>query len=124
MADDFLAFARLLLRRGVHRGRRLLSERSVELATTNHLTPEQIAGGGVVLSGSGWGFGMAVTVAADGVSPIPGRYGWAGGYGTTWFNDPHRQLIAIGLTQTVGFLWNGGLSEFQELAAGPSESPW
>jgi CubicO group peptidase (beta-lactamase class C family) len=117
-ADDFLAFARLLLGRGEYRGRRLLSERSVELMTTNYLTPDQIAGGGVLLSGSGWGLGMAVTVAPDGVSPAPGRYGWAGGYGTTWFNDPHRQLVAIALTQANGFLWRGAMTEFQELAAG------
>jgi CubicO group peptidase (beta-lactamase class C family) len=116
-ADDFLAFARLLLDRGVYGGRRLLSERSVELMTSNHLTAEQIAGGGVLLSGSGWGFGQAVTVAPDEVSPA-GRYGWSGGYGTTWFNDPHRQLVAMALTQNVGFLWSGGLAEFQELAAG------
>src|SRR5262245_1323307 len=106
-ADDFLAFARLLLDQGVYRGRRLLSERSVELMTTNHLTAEQIAGGGVLLSGSGWGFGQAVTVAPDEVSPA-GRYGWSGGYGTSWFNDPYRQLVAMALTQHVGFLWSGG----------------
>src|SRR5207302_10935538 len=76
-ADDFLAFARLLLDRGVARGQRLLSDRSVELMATSHLTPEQIAGGGVLLSGSGWGFGMAVSVAPDDVSPA-GRYGRAG----------------------------------------------
>jgi CubicO group peptidase (beta-lactamase class C family) len=116
-ADDYLAFARLLLNKGRHRDERLLSERSVELMTTNHITPEQITGGGVLLSGSGWGLGMAVTVAPDNVSPVPGRYGWAGGYGTTWFNDPDRQLAAIALTQTVGFLFNGGLAEFDELAA-------
>jgi CubicO group peptidase (beta-lactamase class C family) len=115
-ADDFLAFARLLLNGGVHRGSRLLSERSVEMMATNYLTPEQIAGGGVLLSGSGWGYGQAVTIAPDEVSAVPGRYGWSGGYGTTWFNDPHRRLIAIGLTQTVGFLWNG-LAEFGALAA-------
>jgi CubicO group peptidase (beta-lactamase class C family) len=115
--DDYLAFARLLLNKGLHRDERLLSERSVEMMTTNHLTPEQIAGGGVLLSGSGWGFGMAVTVAPDDVSPVPGRYGWSGGSGTTWFNDPHRQLVAIALTQTADFLFNGGLAEFGKLAA-------
>jgi CubicO group peptidase (beta-lactamase class C family) len=115
-ADDFLAFARLLLNGGVHGGRRLLSERSVEMMTTNYLTPDQIAGGGFLLSGSGWGYGLAVTVAPDEVSSTPGHYGWSGGYGTTWFNDPHRRLVAIGLTQTDGFLWNG-LSEFQALAS-------
>jgi CubicO group peptidase (beta-lactamase class C family) len=116
-ADDYLAFARLLLDKGLHRGARLLSEQSVELMTTNHLTPEQIAGGGILLGNSGWGLGMAVTVAPDDVSPVPGRYGWSGGYGSTWFNDPHRQLAAIALTQTVGFLFNGGLTEFDELSA-------
>jgi CubicO group peptidase (beta-lactamase class C family) len=116
-ADDYLAFARMLLHGGTHDGRRLLSERSVAQMTANHLTPEQIAGGSVLLSGSGWGYGVSVTVEPDDTSPVPGRYGWFGGYGTTWFNDPHRRLIAIGLTQNVGFLFNGGLGEFVRLAA-------
>jgi len=116
-ADEYLAFARLLMNRGLHGKERLLSEQSVEMMTTNHLTPEQIAGGGPLLAGSGWGFGMAVTVAPNDASPVPGRYGWAGGYGTTWFNDPHRRLVAIALTQTVDFLFNGGLAEFEVLAA-------
>jgi CubicO group peptidase (beta-lactamase class C family) len=116
-ADDYLAFARLLLNRGVHGGERLLSEQSVAMMTTNHLTDEQIAGGGVLLSESGWGFGMAVTVAPDDVSPGLGRYGWSGGYGTRWFNEPHRQLVAIALTQNSGFLFSGGLNEFDRLAA-------
>src|SRR5215472_2614308 len=113
---DYLTFARLLLSGGVHLGKRLLSERSVAAMTTNHLTPEQIAGGGILLGGSGWGYGMAVTVTPDAVSS-PGRYGWSGGYGTTWFNVPSRRLIAIALTQVDAFLWNGGLTEFGELAA-------
>lgn len=115
-ADDFLAFARLLLDKGVHRGERLLSAESVELMTRNHLTGEQIAGGGVLLGGKGWGLGMAVAVEPDAVSPVPGRYGWDGGYGTTWFNDPHQGLVAIALSQTSDFLWNGGMDEFGKLA--------
>jgi CubicO group peptidase (beta-lactamase class C family) len=112
--DDYLAFARLLLNHGVHAGKRLLSEHSVGLMTTNYLTPEQIAGGGPVLGGSGWGLGMAVTIAPDATS-LPGRYGWAGGYGTAWFNDPNRQLIAIVMTQTADILWSGALAEFGSL---------
>lgn len=115
-ADDYLQFARMLRDRGVHGGTRILSERSVDMMTTNHLTPEQIAGGGIFLDGSGWGLGMAVTVTPDAVSPAPGRYGWSGGHGTTWFNDPHEDLIAIGLTQVSDFLWSGALTEFAELA--------
>ncbi|HEX4215252.1 MAG TPA: hypothetical protein VIA06_18175 [Candidatus Dormibacteraeota bacterium] len=36
---------------------------------------------------------------------------------STWFNDPHSGLIAIALTHTVGFLFNGALTEFDALAA-------
>jgi CubicO group peptidase (beta-lactamase class C family) len=116
-ADDFLAFARLLLDGGVHGGTRLLSEQSVASMTTNHLTPAQIEGGGMLLHGSGWGYGMSVTVAADEVSG-PGRYGWAGGYGTSWFNDPNEGLISIVLGQVSDLLWSGALTEFDRLAYG------
>ena len=115
--DDFLAFARLLLNTGVYNGQRLLTERSVDLMTTNHLTPEQIASGGPILSGRGWGYGVGVVTQPDAEWPVPGRYGWAGGYGTAWFNDPHRRMVAIAMTQTSDFLWNGGLDEFEKLVA-------
>src|SRR5438132_589109 len=78
--DDYLAFARLLLNDGVHEYRRLLSQRSVKLMTTNRLTVEQLAGGGAVLGGQGWGFCMAVATAPDDVSTEAGRYGWNRGY--------------------------------------------
>jgi CubicO group peptidase (beta-lactamase class C family) len=115
--DDYLAFARLLLNEGVHENQRLLSQRSVRLMTSNHLSPEQMAGGGPVLAGHGWGFGMTVVTAPDEVSPVPGRYGWNGGYGTFWFNDSTRNLVAIAMTQTSDVLFNGAMTEFAKLAA-------
>ena len=108
-ADDFLTFARMLMNKGVHGGTRILSERSVEAMTTNHLTPEQIASGGMLLNGAGFGFHVAVTGE--------GRYGWSGGYGTDWFNDPSTGLIAICLTQVSDFLSNGALQDFEKSAA-------
>ena len=116
-ADDYLAFARLLLNKGAHNGARLLSEKSIGLMTTNHLTPDQMAGGGPVLAGRGWGFGMAIITTPNDPSGSPGSYGWAGGYGTGWFNDPSRNLVAIALTQNSDFLFNGGLDEFGKLAS-------
>jgi CubicO group peptidase (beta-lactamase class C family) len=113
--DDVLAFGRMLLAGGVHGGTRLLSENSVDLMTRNHLTAEQMATAGMLLGGSGWGLGLAVTVEPDEISG-PGRYGWAGGYGTTWFNDPSADLIGIAMTQVSDFLWNGGMVEFEKLA--------
>ncbi|MEU7902973.1 serine hydrolase domain-containing protein [Actinoplanes sp. NPDC049118] len=114
--DEYHSFARMLLRRGVHGGTRLLSEQSVELMTTNRLTPEQSATGGTILGNSGWGLGMAVAVTPSPPAAAPGQYGWSGGYGTHWFNDPHEELTAIAMTQVTDFMWNGAMKEFRELA--------
>ena len=84
--------------------------------THNHLTPAQIASAGPLLGGGGWGYGVAVSTEPDEVSTVPGHYGWAGGYGTTWLNDPHRRRTGIALTQVSEFMWNGGLAEFEQLA--------
>ena len=67
--------------------------------TRLHKPPAQITGGGILLNGTGWGFGVGVTVGPDEISSTPGRYGWSGGYGCDWFTDPHEGLIAIALTQ-------------------------
>jgi CubicO group peptidase (beta-lactamase class C family) len=114
--DDYLAFARMLLRGGEHGGRRVLAAESVRAMTTNHLSPEQIATAGMLLDPKGWGYGMAVAAMPDEMSAQPGRYGWDGGYGTVWFNDPSRDLTAIALTQTSDFLFDGGRVEFTRLA--------
>jgi len=114
-ADDYLAFARLLLNGGVHGGTRLLTEKSVAAMTTNHLTPDQIESGGFLLGGTGWGYGLGVTVKADEVSG-PGRYGWSGGFGTDWFTDPRERLIFILLGQVSDLLWSDALTEFGRLA--------
>jgi hypothetical protein len=60
---------------------------------------------------------MGLVTEPDADWPVPGRYGWAGGYGTTWFNDPHRGLIAMLMTQTSDILWNGTLTEFDKLVS-------
>jgi CubicO group peptidase (beta-lactamase class C family) len=115
--DDYLAFARLLLHQGVYEGTRLLSEQSVEQMTANHLTPQQVATAGPILGAHGWGYGVGVVTEPEPEWPVPGRYGWNGGYGTSWFNDPHRGLIAMAMTQVSDFLWNGGLDELDRLVA-------
>jgi CubicO group peptidase (beta-lactamase class C family) len=117
-ADDYLAFARLVLNQGRHREQRLLPEKSVEMMTTNHLTRDEIALAGVLLGGHGWGYGVGVVTEPEDEWPVPGRYGWSGGYGTTWFNDPHLGMVAMLLTQTGDVLWNGMLAEFDKLVAG------
>jgi CubicO group peptidase (beta-lactamase class C family) len=96
--DDFWAFVQLLLHRGVHDGERLLTEASIGLMTTDHLTPEQRESNPLFLAGGGWGFGMTVP-AADGTPSVPGGFGWDGGTGTTWRTNPARELTGILFTQ-------------------------
>jgi CubicO group peptidase (beta-lactamase class C family) len=121
--DDYFAFAQLLRGGGEHRGRRLLSGEAVRLMTTNVLTDEQIARGGAVLGGRGWGYGMSVAVRPDEVSDVPGRYGWEGGYGTSWFNHPQLDLVAILMTQVSDVLFNGTLTEFGRAATAVAGAP-
>jgi len=82
--DDFLVFARMLLAGGVHAGRRLLAASTVAEMTTDHLTQAQKTASASAFfpryfDTNGWGYGLGVTVAPDGISPVPGRYGWFGG---------------------------------------------
>ena len=115
--DDYLAFASLLLNGGTHQGRRLLKEESVRAMTTDQITPAEKAGANFPYPGffenGSWGYGVRVSTGPDAISPVPGRYGWDGGFGTSWLNDPNRRLVAIVMTQSSDFLFNGSLDEFR-----------
>jgi len=98
-ADDWLAFARMLLAGGEAGGRRLLSPAAVRLMTTDHLTAAQRDASRLFLEGQGWGFGGSVDV--DAVDPwnVPGRYGWIGGTGTAAHLVPSTGTVTILLGQ-------------------------
>ena len=97
--DDFLAFATVLHNGGTYRGHRVVSRPTVEAMTTNHLTPDQLATAAPAPDGSlGWGFGLAVQVARTGPARSVGSYGWDGGLGSSWANDPAEDLIGVILT--------------------------
>jgi CubicO group peptidase (beta-lactamase class C family) len=100
--DDFLAFADMLRGKGVSRGERILSRPSVEFTTSDQLTPEQKAASGLVpgfFRVHGWGFGVAVVTERTEVAKSVGTYGWDGGMGTSWYNDPAEDLTMILMTQ-------------------------
>ena len=100
--DDLFAFSRFLLRRGRIADRQLLSEASVAAMTKDHLTPAQRAGGQIILGPDhGWGYGMAVVIGTTPEGIPAGTYGWSGGLGTTWVAEPHSDLTAILMTQTM-----------------------
>ena len=103
-ADDYLAFCRMMLGKGRHGNERLLSRASVELMTTDHITPEQKAASPFFpgfWDNRGWGFGLSITTRRDDVAGSPGRFGWDGGYGTSGYTDPKEGLIGILMTQRV-----------------------
>jgi CubicO group peptidase (beta-lactamase class C family) len=100
--DDYLAFGQMMLSLGKHGNERILSRLSVELMTTDQLTPEQKAASSLIsgfLDGNGWGFGVSVVTRRDDIAAVPGRYGWDGGLGTSWYSDPKEEMVIILMTQ-------------------------
>ncbi|APV49486.1 hypothetical protein BWI17_07195 [Betaproteobacteria bacterium GR16-43] len=84
--DDYLRFAQMLLNGGEFNGKRILTRKSIELMTTNHV--------GDMLGRPGYGFGLGFEVRASN-----GAYGWAGVAGTYFWVSPKEDLIAIYMTQ-------------------------
>jgi CubicO group peptidase (beta-lactamase class C family) len=102
--DDYLAFGRMMLNHGRHGSERILSRLSVELMTTDHLTPEQKAASPFFpgfWDRRGWGFGLSVITRRHDLADVPGRYGWDGGYGTSAYMDPKEDMVAVLMTQRV-----------------------
>jgi len=102
-AGDYARFLQMLLNHGRLDGVRLLSRKTVELMTADHLGP--ITGApDLLLPGYGFGLGFAVRLQA-GISPVPGsigQYFWGGLAGTTFWVDPAEQLFALMLIQAPG----------------------
>lgn len=102
--DDVLAFARMLLAGGAGPDGRVLSRAAVAAMTTDQLTPAQKQGGGLVdgeWDARGWGLGLSVVTRRSDLAGSVGSYGWDGGLGTCWMNDPHEQLVTVLMTQAA-----------------------
>ncbi|RBP36144.1 CubicO group peptidase (beta-lactamase class C family) [Roseimicrobium gellanilyticum] len=101
-ADDYHAFCQMLLHRGNHAGMQLLTPKSVALMTSDQLTPRQREGNEMFFGDhSSWGLGMGVVIKKTSESKSVGRFGWAGGLGTTACTDPANGLIGILFTQRL-----------------------
>jgi CubicO group peptidase (beta-lactamase class C family) len=98
--DDLLAFGRMMLVNGG--GERILSRPSIELMTMDHLTPEQKAASPFFehfWDARGWGLGLGIITARNDVADAPGRFGWDGAFGTSWYVDPKEELVGVLMTQ-------------------------
>ncbi len=102
-AMDYARFLQLLLNGGTLDGVRLLSRKTIEYMTADHL-------GGVtgapdlLIPGYGFGLGFSVRLQA-GIAQVPGsvgQYYWGGLAGTTFWVDPAEALFALLLIQGPG----------------------
>ena len=97
--DDLHAFGRMLLAHGrLPNGERFLSRAAVEAMTTEQLGVGAGAAGTTPDGSQGWGFGVGVHVRRTGLGPTVGAYGWTGGLGSSWANDPTHDVVGVILT--------------------------
>ena len=100
--DDYFAFSQMMLNKGRYGSEQILSRASVELMTSDHVTPAQRAGAEIFFGDhSSWGFGMAIDLTRKEIYHNPGRFGWTGGLGTTAYIDPKESMIGILFTQRM-----------------------
>jgi len=111
-AQDYIRFAQMMLNGGELEGKRLLSRKTIELMTANHLPEEMIpytfSNKELEYVTRGYGFGLGYAVLIDvAQSETPGSkgtYRWAGAANTDHWIDPKEELIGILLAQ---FMPNG-----------------
>jgi CubicO group peptidase (beta-lactamase class C family) len=97
--DDMHAFGRMLLNGGrLADGARLVAPASVAAMTCDQLGTRPGQPGPSLDGSQGWGFGVGVQVRRTGLGPTVGSYGWAGGLGSSWGNDPNHDLVGVILT--------------------------
>jgi len=102
-ADDYLRFARMMLNKGELEGVRIVSRKTIEYMTSDHLGSVR---GPTYLPGPAHGFGLGVAVRiAAGESPLVGSVGdyyWGGYAGTYFWVDPRENLVAVWMMQGPG----------------------
>jgi CubicO group peptidase (beta-lactamase class C family) len=100
----------MLLDGGELDGVRILSPKTVELMTVDHLDGIECE------PGLGFGLGFRVTrdVGARGVPGSLGEFGWGGAYHSTYWVDPEEELVVVYFTQIRPA---GGLDDHGKLRA-------
>lgn len=100
-ASDYLRFTTMLLNGGELDGVRLLSKKTVDYMTSDHLGG--LSRGPAFSPGPGYSFGLGFGVRTlPGTAPVPGSVGdyyWGGLGGTYFWVDPKERLVAILMLQ-------------------------
>ena len=94
-AEDYARLLLMLQGGGELGGARILSPKSVELMTVDHV--------GDLYDSQGFGLGFWVTerLGRNGQPGSVGSFGWGGAYHTTYWVDPAEKLIAVLMTQLL-----------------------
>jgi len=109
-ADDYLRFCHFLVNGGELDGVRLLSPRTLQFMTTNHLPGGktlndmgQSTFAEVAMAGTGFGLGFSVLVdpAASQSLGSAGQYAWGGAASTAFWIDPAEALAVVFMTQLL-----------------------
>ncbi len=98
-ARDYGRFLQMMLNGGELDGHRILSRKTVELMTVNHLANVKFPW----TTGVGFGLGFSVLqdVGARGTPGSVGEYGWGGAYHSTYWVDPREELVVVYFTQLI-----------------------
>ena len=117
-ASDYFRFADMLLHGGRQPGGpRILSRKTVELMTKNHIGDRFLSLGG---PGQGFGLGLGVTLDRGRTHAMPseGSYTWGGAFNTHWWNDPAEELTGLVLTQVRPYDHLSLREDFQTVVTG------
>ena len=103
--DDYMKFCMMFLKKGNVNNNSILSRKTIEYMTSNHLGNNINRETSLYLPGPGYGFGLGFAVReSNGLSSWPGskgEYFWAGYAGTYFWIDPKEELIVISMIQSV-----------------------
>jgi CubicO group peptidase (beta-lactamase class C family) len=101
-ARDYGRFLQMMLNGGELDGARVLSPKTVELMTVNHVG-SLFAERGTADAGKGFGLGFDVVedLGRTGSYGTAGAFGWGGAYHTNYWVDPKEKLVAVIMTQLL-----------------------
>ena len=101
-AYDYLRFAEMLRNGGALNGKRLLSPKTIDFMTSNHVAAlgENMYPGSLGL-GFGLGFEIVTNPAALGLLSSVGEYSWSGAAGTLFWIDPVENIVSITMIQLM-----------------------
>ena len=102
--NDYSRFAQMLLHGGSLDGIRILGRKTVDLISTNHLTPKQQESHSWDTQ-RGYGYGLGVRVMTNpeiaGINGSEGEWGWDGAFGNWFCVDPKENLTCVYLTTNL-----------------------